>query len=90
MVDSQYIYANAYLTNDIYKIRVSDGALLRIWSLPSLLQTQSNYVSSQGQQSSYDWGNNVLNGIAYNSAKKTFLLTGKRWDFMFEVDLIEE
>jgi glutamine cyclotransferase len=42
-----------------------------------------------GQAGSYDWGNNVLNGIAYNPWRRTFYITGKRWDFMFEMDLKE-
>jgi glutamine cyclotransferase len=33
----------------------------------------------------YDWHNNVLNGIAYNKEKGTFLVTGKMWDLAFEV-----
>lgn len=36
---------------------------------------------------SYDWGNNVLNGIAFNKETGTFLVTGKNWDFIFEVIL---
>jgi glutaminyl-peptide cyclotransferase len=29
----------------------------------------------------------VLNGIAYDSISKTFLITGKRWPKMFEIKL---
>ena len=28
---------------------------------------------------------NVLNGIAYNSEKNNFLVTGKRWGNMYEI-----
>ena len=28
---------------------------------------------------------NVLNGIAYNSEKNNFLITGKKWKFMYEI-----
>lgn len=82
-----YILANAYLSNDIYKFSKVDGKLVKIYTLTNLANIQKERVYSLGQQYSYDWGNNVLNGIAYNPVKKTFLLTGKRWDFMFEVDL---
>jgi glutaminyl-peptide cyclotransferase len=33
-------------------------------------------------------GTDVLNGIAYDPATKTFLLTGKYWPAMFEVRFI--
>lgn len=33
---------------------------------------------------------NVLNGIAYHPLRKTFFVTGKNWDKLFEVELIEK
>jgi glutamine cyclotransferase len=54
------------------------------------MKRQKEHVASLGQSFSYDFGNNVLNGIAYNSATKTFFLTGKRWDFIFEVQLYDD
>ena len=33
----------------------------------------------------YDRGNNVFNGIAYDSKEDVFYLTGKRWNFLFKV-----
>ena len=35
----------------------------------------------------YDWGNNVLNGIAYDSRDDSFLVTGKMWHKAFKVKL---
>ena len=35
----------------------------------------------------YDWDDNVLNGIAYLKDRDTFFVTGKRWDFIFEIGL---
>jgi glutamine cyclotransferase len=36
-----------------------------------------------------DWqdNDNVLNGIAYHPERKTFFVTGKDWDKMFEVTI---
>ena len=34
-------------------------------------------------------GRDVLNGIAYDPASDTFLLTGKRWPTTFEVRFVE-
>ena len=33
---------------------------------------------------------NVLNGIAYHPLRKTFFVTGKNWDKLFEIELIEK
>jgi glutaminyl-peptide cyclotransferase len=87
MVDSKYIYANAFLTSDIYKFSKTDGKLISIWNMKDLMDKQTTYVNSIGGGVWYDWGNNVLNGIAYSQSRGTFLLTGKRWDFVFEVTL---
>ena len=35
----------------------------------------------------YDWWNNVPNGIAYDQSDDTFWITGKMWDFAFNVQL---
>ena len=35
----------------------------------------------------YDWGNNVLNGVAYVAEDDTFLITGKMWDHIYKVKL---
>ena len=29
----------------------------------------------------------VLNGVAYNTSRKTFFVTGKNWDKLFEVHI---
>ena len=44
------------------------------------------YVS-QTNAGYYDYGNNVLNGIAYDSANDEFYITGKRWNFMFKLKI---
>ena len=33
---------------------------------------------------------NVFNGIAYHKKRKTFFVTGKNWDKLFEVNIIEK
>ena len=33
---------------------------------------------------------NVLNGIAYNSISKTFFVTGKNWNKIFEVEFFQK
>lgn len=42
-----------------------------------------------GNEWGYDWLNAVLNGIAYHRTRKTYFVTGKLWDFIFEIKLRE-
>jgi glutaminyl-peptide cyclotransferase len=36
-----------------------------------------------------DEGNNVLNGIAYDKASKRLFVTGKKWDKLFQIELVK-
>ena len=90
MVEDEYIYANNFLTDEIFKFRKDNGTLIKVWNVEELMAKQRDHVVKLGQGLSYDFGNNVLNGIAYNPVSKTFFLTGKRWDFMFEVQLYDD
>lgn len=58
--------------------------------MSQLKQKQKEYMSKNIQAGGfYDWNNNVLNGIAYNKASDTFFFTGKMWDLVFEIKLLE-
>jgi glutamine cyclotransferase len=70
------VYANVWYNNSIYVIRPSTGAVVRVIDCTALVE-QNAARSDQ----------NVLNGIAYNNDTGTFYLTGKRWQFIFEVRL---
>lgn len=85
MVNEEYIYANDYQTNNILKIDVNTGFTESI-DFSQLFKQQKEFIESTNE-ASYDWGNNVLNGIAYNKEKQTFLVTGKMWDFAYEVKI---
>ena len=68
------IYTNIYGTTDILEISIKTGKVKRIIELPDILSAAPKDVPFA-----------VMNGIAYNSDKDTFFLTGKLWDTMFEV-----
>ena len=36
-----------------------------------------------------DNGNNCLNGIAYHQSTDQLLLTGKKWPYIYEIELID-
>ena len=72
-----FVYANVYQTDDILKIDPESGHVVGKMTFTNLLQP-SDYIAGR---------TDVLNGIAYDSASKTMLITGKRWPKLFEVKL---
>ncbi len=70
-----YVYANVWMTNLILKIDPSNG---KIVAQADLTDLYDRYIPEHD-------GSRVLNGIAYNSATKTFYITGKKWPKLFEV-----
>ena len=73
------IYANRYQKNGVAIINPSNGAIEGVIDFSPL---KSKVTQHQGLD--------VLNGIAYNPETKTLFITGKRWDKLFEVEIIKE
>ena len=73
------IYANIYLTDFIIKIDPSNGHITGKMDFSDLLKKSGKHVEEDG--------NLVLNGIAYDSTKKSMYITGKKWPLLFEVKL---
>ncbi len=71
-----YVYANRYLKNDILKIDLKTGYVVAKADLTGILE--NNNVKKPAKI-------DVLNGIAYDSTKKSFYITGKYWPALFEV-----
>lgn len=72
-----FIYANQYRSNYILKIDPSNGKVLAKMDLSKLdAEARSKYPNAE-----------VLNGIAYDAAKGTFLVTGKNWPLIYEIRL---
>lgn len=73
------IYANRYQKDGVAIINPKNGAVVGVIDFSPLkkLVTQHN-------------GLDVLNGIAYNPKTKTIFVTGKRWDKLFEVEIIKD
>lgn len=72
------IWANIYQKDAVVIINPENGAVEAVIDF-SALKTKNKKVLSDGDE--------VLNGIAYNSATKTVFITGKDWDKMFEIKL---
>jgi glutaminyl-peptide cyclotransferase len=78
------IYANLYETNYILKIDPETGKVTGKLDLTGILD-KSNIPFNQ---SKYDANSgNVLNGIAFDSAKNSLYVTGKYWPALFEIKL---
>jgi glutaminyl-peptide cyclotransferase len=73
------IYANRYQKNGVAIINPKNGAIEGVIDFSSL----KNKVT---QHPTLD----VLNGIAYNPDTKTIFVTGKHWDKLFEVEILEK
>jgi glutaminyl-peptide cyclotransferase len=71
------IYANVYQTEDIVRIDPATGEVTAVIDASGLLGAAD-----------YQAGAEVLNGIAWMPETKRFLITGKRWPLLFEVELV--
>jgi glutaminyl-peptide cyclotransferase len=80
-----FIYGNVFANSSIYptttilKINATNGEIVGTIDC-SKLQSPQDKVIGSGRQ-------DVFNGIAYNKETKTFFVTGKRWNKMYEFSL---
>jgi glutamine cyclotransferase len=72
------LFANIYETTYIVKINPETGKVEGRMDLGDIFQ-KANVQTNPKQD--------VLNGIAYDSAKNTLYVTGKWWPNMFEIRL---
>ena len=73
------IYANIYQKNGVAIINPKNGAVIGVIDFSSLKKKVTQHEKLD-----------VLNGIAYNPKTKTIFVTGKRWDKLFEVEILEK
>ncbi len=72
-----FIYANVYPTDVIIKINPETGKVEGKIDMGGLLEKTGKATGNE----------DVLNGIAYNAATKSFYITGKFWPLLFEIKL---
>lgn len=73
-----YVYANRYQKDGVAIINPKNGAVVGVIDFSPLKEKVTQHE-----------GLDVLNGIAFNPESKTIFVTGKRWDKLFEVEIIE-
>lgn len=75
------IYANVWHTRDILRIDKASGRVTALIDTSSMLTPEQwSSLSSEA----------TLNGIAYDADSGTFLVTGKLWSWLFEVDFVPQ
>ena len=80
--DGEYIYCNVYFSDSVYKINPNNGEVVNVYNMKPLIDHDiKNGKLTQLRLSMGD----VLNGIVYIPEKKSFILTGKLWDYYYEV-----
>jgi glutaminyl-peptide cyclotransferase len=78
-----YIYANVYQTEMIYRIDKTTGVVTAAVDASGLL-TEAERANLGADPDSAA----VLNGIAYDPANEVFYITGKLWPSLFEVRFV--
>ena len=73
------IYANRYQLDGVAIINPKNGAIEGVVDFRSLKKKVTQHK-----------GLDVLNGLAWNPETQTLFVTGKRWDKLFEVRIIEK
>ncbi len=76
------IYANVYTKEGIMIINAESGAIEGVVNMGGLSKKITKTPT---------WDvNNVLNGIAYHPTRKTFFVTGKDWNKLFEIKIMKK
>lgn len=77
------LYANVYTTDTILVINPKTGAVLQRVDMKNLWPASKRPVGFDNQ-------NNVLNGIAWDEKEKRLFVTGKKWPYVYQVELIKK
>jgi len=77
------IYSNVYQKESMMIIDASSGAIEGVVNFGGLKERVN-----KGPQ--WDDTNSVLNGVAYHPERKSFFVTGKNWDKLFEVNIFKK
>jgi len=77
-----FIWANIWLTNRIARIDPKTGRVTAWLDVSDLSREAADDTVKAGRTPTFD---DIPNGIAFNRARGTLLLTGKRWPTVYEV-----
>ena len=77
------IYANVYQKPSVMIIDATSGAIEGVVNFGGLLKEITKHENWSPTE-------HVLNGIAYHPERKTFFVTGKEWNKLFEVNIVKK
>ncbi len=78
-----YVYANVWHEKKIIKIDVGSGKVAGVINIGDILAQTGKQIDEKEAQNR----EKVLNGIAYDSTKNSFYITGKNWPSLYEIKL---
>ena len=82
------VWANIFTSDYVVRFDTETGLVDTQIDFHSLLKTEKKFnAKTNDRMKTWDYGNNVLNGIAYDPVSGDFFLTGKRWSLMFRVKI---
>lgn len=78
-----YVYANVWHEKKIIKIDLQTGKVVGVINIGDIL-SQTGKGIDETQEENHE---KVLNGIAFDSTKNSFYITGKNWPSVYEIKL---
>lgn len=78
-----FVYANVWHEKKIIKIDLQSGKVVGVINIGDILALAGKPIDLTQPGNT----EKVLNGIAYDSAKNSFYITGKNWPSLFEIKL---
>jgi len=82
------LYMNRWMSNDIYKVDPKTGYVLNKIDFGALHE-RSLHLNKKRLGRGFD-NDDVFNGIAYDRERKTWYVTGKNWQKIYEIRLDQE
>ena len=82
------LLSNVFLKNTILKLNPENGEVLATYDMTELTQRME---SNPGMKDLTKKDiNKCLNGIAYDDVTDTLIVTGKKWQYLYEIKFNED
>lgn len=81
-----YLWINRYLTTDVIVVNAATMKVAQTWDMAELEILADSRMQANFKRALIT-GDEVLNGLTWNPQKSVWLMTGKNWDVIFEIQL---
>ena len=82
-----FIWATIKWYDGMVKIDPSTGEVVKTVSFEVLYNAEMALLKDQNLLEGYDHANNMCHGIAHDTVRNEFYVTGKRWNLLFKIKL---